>query len=394
MATSQGIRYEVDPQWVHIQYPEAAQFKTVYGFSGQQGVVHLEGIRYTPRGIKSDTLMLYMHPASTLQLLPMPNAMAANGVHVLCAGSRYARNDTALIMEHVVRDMGAYIRHAREVWGYKKVVLGGWSGGGSLSLLYQAQAEKPTITHTPAGDPYDLTSAGLIPADAFILQAAHVSRALVLQEWIDPSVIDENNPEVLDESLNIYNPDIKPPYSAEFMQRYRAAQIARVERRTAWVKDMLEQLKRKNGKEVERGFMMHRTMADPRFLDGSLEPNDRPIGMCYMGVPETANSGPIGVARFSTLRAWLSQWSLADTNAHGEKCAARITVPFLALEHSADDAVPQQHTSMVYHAAASSDKQMQVVKGASHYFVGQPGLMQNTVEFMLDWLHERNFCKN
>ena len=49
---------------------------------------------------------------------------------------------------------------------------------------------------------------------------------------------------------------------------------------------------------------------------------------------------------------------------------------------------------MVYHAAASSDKQMQVVKGASHYFVGQPGLMQNTVEFMLDWLHERNFCKN
>ena len=276
MATSQGIRYEVDPQWVHIQYPEAAQFKTVYGFSGQQGVVHLEGIRYTPRGIKSDTLMLYMHPASTLQLLPMPNAMAANGVHVLCAGSRYARNDTALIMEHVVRDMGAYIRHAKEVWGYKHVVLGGWSGGGSLSLLYQAQAEKPTITHTPAGDPYDLTTAGLLPADAFILQAAHVSRALVLQDWIDPSVIDENNPDVLDESLNIYNPDIKPPYSAEFMQRFRAAQQARVERRTAWVKEILADLKRRSGKEVERGFMMHRTMADPRFLDGSLEPNDRP----------------------------------------------------------------------------------------------------------------------
>ena len=392
--TSHTKRHEVDSQWVHIQYSEAAQFKTVYGFSGQQGVVHLEGVRFVPRGVKSDTLMLYMHPASTLQLLPMPNAMAANGVHVLCAGSRYARNDTALIMEHVVRDMGAYIRHAREVWGYKKVVLGGWSGGGSLSLLYQAQAEKPTITHTPAGDPYDLTSAGLIPADAFILQAAHVSRALVLQEWIDPSVIDESNPEVLDESLNLYNPDIQPPYSAEFMQRFRAAQIARVERRTAWVKDMLEQLKRKNGKEVERGFMMHRTMADPRFLDGSLEPNDRPIGMCYMGVPETANSGPIGLARFSTLRAWLSQWSLADTNANGVKCATSITVPFLALEHSADDAVPQEHTGMVYKHVASRDKQMHVIKGASHYFVGQPELMQNTVELMLDWLHERGFCKD
>jgi hypothetical protein len=27
----------------------------------------------------------------------------------------------------------------------------GWSGGGSLSTLYQAEAEKMTITHTPAG---------------------------------------------------------------------------------------------------------------------------------------------------------------------------------------------------------------------------------------------------
>lgn len=387
-------RHEVDSEWVHISYSEAAQFKAVYGFSGQHGVVHLEGVRFVPRGVSSDTLMIYMHPASTLQLLPMPNAMAANGVHVLCAGSRYARNDTALIMEHVVRDMGAYIRHAREVWGYKKVVLGGWSGGGSLCLLYQAQAEKPTITHTPAGDPYDLTTAGLIPADAFILQAAHVSRALVLQEWIDPSVIDESNPEVLDESLNIYNPDIKPPYSDDFMQRFRAAQIARVERRTAWVKEMLAELKHKNGKEMERGFMMHRTMADPRFLDGSLEPNDRPIGMCYMGVPETANSGPIGLARFSTLRAWLSQWSLADTNANGVNCASNITVPFLALEHSADDAVPQKHTSMVFHAAASQDKQMHIIKGANHYFVGQPELMQETVELMLDWLHERRFNRS
>jgi len=30
--------------------------------------------------------------------------------------------------------------HARDVLGYRKVVLVGWSGGGSLSLFYQAQA--------------------------------------------------------------------------------------------------------------------------------------------------------------------------------------------------------------------------------------------------------------
>ena len=49
---------------------------------------------------------------------------------------------------------------------------------------------------------------------------------------------------------------------------------------------------------------------------------------------------------------------------------------------------------MVYKHVASRDKQMHVIKGASHYFVGQPELMQNTVELMLDWLHERGFCKD
>lgn len=385
--------HEVDAQWVHLQYSEAAQFKTVYGFSGQQGVVHLEGIRYVPRGVPNDTLLVYMHPASTLQLLPMPSAMARNGVHVLCAGSRYARNDTALIMEHVVRDLGAYIRHAREVWGYRKVVLAGWSGGGSLSLYYQSQAETPTVTHTPAGDSYDLTTAGLIPADAFVLQAAHISRAVVLQDWIDPSVLDEDNPDVRDGSLDLYHPDIKPPYSADFLQRFRQAQQDRVARRTAWVKGMLEELKHRNGLEVERCFVTHRTMAEPRFLDATLDPNDRPVGLCYMGNPETVNSGPIGLARFSTLRAWLSQWSPTDTNALGDVCARHITVPFLALEHSADDAVPEPHTRTVFENVRSTDRQMQVIHGATHYFVGQPELLQSTAELTIDWLKERGFCQ-
>ncbi len=161
-------RFEVQPEWVHVQYAETSRFKEVYGFAGNQGVVNLEGIRYLPKGRASDTLLIYMHPASTLQLLPMPRAMAERGVHVLCAASRYARNDTALIMENVVVDLGAYVRHARKVWGYQKIVIAGWSGGGSLALFYQAQAERPSVTHTPAGDPCNIIAAKLQPADGFI----------------------------------------------------------------------------------------------------------------------------------------------------------------------------------------------------------------------------------
>jgi dienelactone hydrolase len=382
--------HRVQAEWVHVQFAEQSAFKSVYGFSGSLGTIHLEGVRYVPEGVPSKTLIIYMHPASTLQLLPMPRAMAESGLHVLCAGSRYARNDSALIMENVIVDLGAYVRHAREVWRYEKIILAGWSGGGSLSLFYQSQAEKPTITHTPAGDPCSIIAAKLIPADALMFQAAHMSRAHTFSEWIDPSVLDENDPDRRDPALDLYDPANKPPYSAQFLARFRQAQLARVRRRTAWVRETLEHLRRSGSRELERGFVTHRTMADPRFLDGSIEPNDRPIGSCFMGVPEVANNGPVGLARFSTLRSWLSQWSIDDSNADGVACARRVSVPFLAIEHSADDAVPQPHTSLIYAAAASRDKTMKVIRGANHYFVGQPDLMKQAVAISTDWMRERS----
>jgi pimeloyl-ACP methyl ester carboxylesterase len=388
MSAAAANRFDVATEWVHIAYAETSQFTEVYGFSGSQGKVNLEGVRLMPKGKPSKTLAVYMHPASTLQLLPMPPAMARHGVHVLCAGSRFAKNDTPLIMEKVVADLGAYIRHAKDVWGYEKVLLCGWSGGGSLSLLYQAQAERPTITATPAGDPYDLKAAKLVAADAMIFQAAHLSRAVMLEEWIDPAVRDEADPDTLDLELDIYNPKCpsQPPYSTEFIARYRDAQRKRIRRRTAWVKEQLDRLKRKGGKELERGFVTYRTMADLRFWDPTIDPNDRKPQWCYLGHPETANTGPVGLGRFATLRAWLSQWSPEDTNAHGPKAAASVTVPFLAIENSADDAVPQTNTKTIYDAAASRDKTMHVIKGATHYYQGQPELLQEAVDTCLGWM--------
>jgi alpha-beta hydrolase superfamily lysophospholipase len=384
-------RFEIQPEWVHLRYPESAAFREVYGFASNTGMVNVEGIRFVPRGRPSRTLVVYMHPASTLQLLPMPRAMAEHGVHVLCAASRYAKNDTPLVMEKVVLDLGAYLRHAREAWGYEKVVLAGWSGGGSLALFYQAQAERPDIVATPAGDPVDLPGAGLLPADGVIFQAAHLSRASMLADWIDPSVRDEEDPDDRDVDLDLYDPrnPNRPPYSPEYVARFRAAQLERIRRRTAWVKETLERLRRAGGKEMERPFVTHRTLAEPRFLDGTLDPNDRKVGTCYLGDPETVNSGPIALGRFSTLRAWLSQWSIDDSNADAERCAARIAAPLLAIENTADDAVPQPHTHRVYQAATTADKTFRAIPGANHYYVGQPELLQQAVDLCMDWMTTR-----
>lgn len=384
------MSFEIAPEWVHVQYSEASQFTEVYGFAGSQGSVNCEGLRFVPKGHPSKTLAVFMHPSSTLQLLPMPQALARAGLHVLCAGSRFAKNDTPLIMEKVALDLGAYVRHAKEKWGYEKVVLCGWSGGGSLALFYQSQAEKPTVTRTPSGEAISFEE--LVPADAMIFQAAHLSRARMLSEWIDPSVLDESDPDRRDLELDIYNPKCpnQPPYSKAFIERFRAAQLARMRKKTAWVKETLQRLKKQGGDELERGFVTYRTMADLRFMDPAVEPNDRKPRWCYLGKPETANTGPVGIGRFSTLRAWLSQWSVDDSNADGPRCAASISVPLLAIENSADDAVPQPHARIIHDAAGSRDKTFQVIKGATHYYQGQPQLLQQAVELCVGWMRRQN----
>ena len=381
------MSFPVAPEWVHVQYQESAQFTEVYGFAGTQGAVNCEGVRFTPKGKPSKTLAVFMHPSSTLQLLPMPQALARAGLHVLCAGSRFAKNDTPLIMEKVVLDLGAYIRRAKEQWGYEKILLCGWSGGGSLALFYQSQAEHPSITKAPSGDPVEIK--GLIPADAMIFQAAHLSRARMLSEWIDPSMLDESDPDKRDLELDIYDPKCpnQPPYSKDFIERFRAAQLARMRRKTAWVKETLKKLK---GDELERGFVTYRTMCDLRFMDPAVDPNDRKPRWCYLGRPETANTGPVGIGRFSTLRAWLSQWSIDDSNADGPKCAPHISVPLLAIENSADDAVPQPHARIIHDAAGSRDKSFHVIKGATHYYQGQPELLKQAVELCVGWMAKQN----
>jgi len=387
--------HEIEFEWVHLSHQEPSVFVETYGFSGNQGAINLEGIRIRPVGKPSDTLLVFMHPASTLQLLPVPRAAAQLGAHVLCAGSRYQRNDTAAILEKVLLDLGAYIRHAREVWSYAHIVLVGWSGGGSLALFYQSQAERPTITHTPAGDPANMTAAGLIPADAVIFQAAHISRARLLLDIIDPSVRTENEPDDTDPTLSIYNRanSNQPPYNAEFVAAYRAAQLARMRRITAWAKECLENLRAKGGAEMERGFVTHRTLADPRFLDPTLDPNDRRPRWCYLGNPEMVNNGPVGLARFSTLRSWLSQWSIDDSNADGLKAVATLRAPLLVIENSADDAVPQPHSRLIFDAARTADKQFALVKGATHYYAGQPELLNESTGLIRKWLIERGLIE-
>ena len=165
-------RYPIDRLPVTLMFQDQSGFKETYG--GNQDWVLCEGQFLKPKdGPPCKTIVLFMHPSGTMNYLPMPIALAHAGIPVMTCGSRYPHNDTALIMEKVLIDLGRYVRHAKTVLGFEKVVLAGWSGGGSLSLFYQSQAENPTIEATPAGDLVDILGAGLIPADGVMQLAAH-----------------------------------------------------------------------------------------------------------------------------------------------------------------------------------------------------------------------------
>ena len=369
-----------------VIFDENAAFKDTYG--GEAGTVVLRAHLLRPRNRPSKNVIVFMHPIGGGEYLPLPIGLARAGFHVIYCNSRYPGVDYALIMEKVVGDLGACIRDAKQRLGYERVVLGGWSGGGSLSAYYQAEAEHAAVTCTPAGDPPDLTRAKLQPADAMMFLAAHVSRARTLTEWMDASILDEADPSRKDAELDLYDPGNpnQPPYATEFLERYRQAQVDRNRKITQWVKHKLEALRKAGKPTDEFGFVVHGTMADPRFLDPAVDPSDRRPNWCYLGDPRVVNNSPIGLARFCTLRSWLSQWSLDDSHADGQRCAARISVPTLVVGNTADDACTPSHTHRLFDAIIHSEKKLVEIPGATHYYIGQREHLRQAVGHISDWL--------
>ncbi len=357
-----------------VGFQESATYSDVYGGGG--AIVGLDCHLIRPVGRASETLIVFMHPVGGGMYLPMVRALAAAGHHVLWANSRYRGADFALIMEKVARDLGAAISDAKNRLGYTSVVLAGWSGGGSLSMWYQALAEaRDGISTTAAGDPYPVDAADLPAADALLMLAAHVSRHRILTEWMDPSITDETRPHRRTPELNLYDPanPNQPTYSTDFLATFAAEQEARNRRITAWVKERLGEIRVSSSPHSEFAFTVHGTMADPRWLDPTIEPSDRVPGTCYLGDPQVVNDGPVGLARFSTLRSWLSQWSLDDARCDAIDAGSGVSVPVLVVGNSADDACTPSHTQRLFDAVTHDRKRLHVVQGATHYYTGPDG---------------------
>ena len=358
------------------------------------GVARLSGRIWArlvqPREGESRTVFLIVHPTSNFLGHYALEPFAERGLAAVGLTTRYVGNDTSLLFENCVLDVAAAIRELRRR-GFDRVILVGNSGGGGLASLYQSQAENPTITSAPAGGGPDLTQADLPAADGLILLMAHPGRAQVYTEWLDPAIVDESDPTRRDPALDMFDAANGPPYSAEFLEAYRAAQLARSARIRARILDQLSPTDDGSPTSTDPSFVVHGTCADPRFLDLTIDPSDRETGTLW-GDAWSANAAPASLGRYASGRSWLSQWSIVDSQGHGPTHLPHVSVPVLVVFGTADQAAFPGHARQLFDAVGHEDREIIALDGANHYFIDQPDHVASAVDTMIDWARRHDLA--
>ncbi|MCB1258009.1 MAG: hypothetical protein KDB26_12930 [Microthrixaceae bacterium] len=344
-----------------------------------------QGIYHTPAGSNPTTAFIASHYNIDFSEHYLAEFMTRHGYGFLGWNTRFRGDEAHFLLDHALVDIGVGVRWLKEQAGVERVILLGNSGGGSLMAAYQSQATEPNVTPVDGMRPA-VGVDDLIRGDAYVSLAAHPGRPDVLTAWMDAAVVDETDPTLSDPDLDLWNPSNGPPFSAEFVERYRAAQRARNQRITDWAKDELARLRRAGMKD--RLFTVYRLWADPRTVDPSLEPNARIPNSCYLGDPRRSNLGTWGVGQCNSLRTWLSMWSLETSQCRAEPHLGRVTVPSIVINPDADTGVYPSDARRIFDAIASHDKQMVEVSG-DHYLLSPDDARSDTAQLIAAWVAEK-----
>ena len=331
------------------------------------------------------TVVVLTHPRQDLTHPPLVPLLLQAGAAVWTQHSRSVNNDLSLLHEQALLDVAAGLVFLRER-GFESVVTLGHSGGGPLFAFYLEQAARPPaerLTATPGGRPVKLAEAEMPVPDGAIFLAPHPGQGQLLLHCIDPSVADELDPMSVVPELDPFDPAngfAEPPassaYSEEFLARYRAAQRDRVARIDAVAREQLAiaQAARKAFKTTgaaadrRRSLAPHvitvfRTDADPRTVDLSLDPNERPYGSLFGRRPDLIDYGLVGFGRLTTPEAWLSTWSGLSSRADFVRCAPGVIVPTLFIELTGDQAAFPADSRRMIDALGAQDLVTATVRG-------------------------------
>lgn len=351
----------------------------------QAGGHPCQGLYVTAGGRAPKTAVIATHYNVDFSEHYIAPFFAERGFGFLGWNTRFRGAEDLFLLEHALIDIAVGMTWLREEAGVERVVILGNSGGGSLMGAYQAEATAPTLAQRVKG-PGAAVLAALPRADLYVSLNAHQGRPEVLTDWMDAAVTDESDPLATDRALDLFNADNGPPYDDAFIARYRAAQRARNHRITDWAKAELARLTAAG--TPDRIFPLFRCWADPRFMDPAIDPSERRPRWCYAGEPALANRRP-SIGRASTLRTWLSMWSLETSLCQGEPHLAKIAAPALVIQSLADTGVFPSDARKIFGFLGSADKTLEMVKGG-HYFEDSHEERAAVADLMAGWIEARS----
>jgi pimeloyl-ACP methyl ester carboxylesterase len=261
--------------------------------------------------------------------------------------------------------------------------------------------------------------------DVYVAVAAHLGEGRFMLNVIDPAVTDEHDPTATDAAWDMYSPanGYRPfpqasSYDAAWLAEYRKRQRARTARLDAIARAHLDDHAQHRARmrddafatlpDDERGaierrarlaryMLIYRTLANPAYLDPTIDPSRRPLGSIFSpGDPIIGNYGAGGLARVMTPRAWLSTWSGLSSQAELPDTIARVAIPTLIVYADADcDIFPSEQREL-YEKSGAKDKTLVELEWAGHYLqpIGDEGASladprARLIDIIVPWIEER-----
>lgn len=384
------------------------------------------GVLYEPaqENEKQRIAVLVMHSDEDYLLWPTGPELAKRGYTVLNAN---VMNKEGIIFSQIdkMQSVKAAVEYLRSLPQVEKIILMGHSGGGTLMSAYQAVAENgPQVFQGPEKIfPYS-SNEELPPADGVMLLDSNWGNAVMQLLSLDPAVEDEHSGMLINEDLNLFNPvngfDEKgSTYPTDFIRAFQKAQSLRNIYILEYALSRLTKIESGEGNYIDdepliipgsaQVFFNNKLYAqDIRLMSRTQRPHLllHPDGSRTVEIirslrgPENSKSFTNSFwdgARFLSVKTYLNSYAVRTSDDYGfdedhlwgvewestYNCppgnVTHIKVPMLVMGMTAGWEFLASET--IYDMAASEDKTIAFVEGATHKFTPAKHLEKYDGEF-------------
>jgi hypothetical protein len=403
----------------------AQSIRTTYVSLGSSNAILMEPMTPSPQ---SRIAIIYTYPGANNFNHQSGPQLAGRGYRELLLN--HYRED-GIGYEAMAPAISQAIKYLRGLPGVEKVLLLAHSAGGPLVTFYQNVAENGPRACQGREKIYpcrgDLT--GLSKADGLVLLDSHLGEGFIELTYTDPAVSEEKRPLERNSALDMFDPvngynraGKSATYSEIFQKNFFEAQAARNERLIAAALVRLSAIEKAQGQyksdepfDVAESCCARPLQPDVRLVSRTraahplLKTDGTTATQIVKSIrPPTGQPDEVGSYRQFTVRQFLASEALRTTKEYkmtedsitGVDWASSstsapsniegVTVPLLIMTMSCHYfLVPDE---IIFDHAASKDKQLVYVEGASHGFTPcRPeygDTVKRTFDYLGNWLND------